>query len=98
MRITNGICPLCLHNFIDGILTLNAENTNYAYQVPSFHKCEICLLSFPKESQFQRHMKDHERNDKVGFSKGMSGMRTLKLGYTVPVNMQNENFSHNLDS
>ncbi|XP_036740058.2 zinc finger protein 236 isoform X1 [Manis pentadactyla] len=48
----------------DGILTLNAENTNYAYQVPSFHKCEICLLSFPKESQFQRHMKDHERNDK----------------------------------
>lgn len=48
----------------DGVLTLNAENTNYAYQVPNFHKCEICLLSFPKESQFQRHMRDHERNDK----------------------------------
>nr|XP_031297587.1 zinc finger protein 236 isoform X1 [Camelus dromedarius] len=48
----------------DGVLTLNAENTNYAFQVPNFHKCEICLLSFPKESQFQRHMRDHERNDK----------------------------------
>ncbi|XP_045313727.1 zinc finger protein 236 isoform X4 [Leopardus geoffroyi] len=48
----------------DGVLTLNAENTNYAYQVANFHKCEICLLSFPKESQFQRHMRDHERNDK----------------------------------
>ncbi|XP_012504334.1 PREDICTED: zinc finger protein 236 [Propithecus coquereli] len=47
-----------------GVLTLNAENTNYAYQAPNFHKCEICLLSFPKESQFQRHMRDHERNDK----------------------------------
>uniref|UniRef100_A0A674INW4 Zinc finger protein 236 n=1 Tax=Terrapene triunguis TaxID=2587831 RepID=A0A674INW4_9SAUR len=33
-------------------------------QVPSFHKCEICLLSFSKVTQFQRHMRDHERNDK----------------------------------
>ncbi|XP_032943674.1 zinc finger protein 236 [Rhinolophus ferrumequinum] len=48
----------------DGVLTLNEDNTNYGYQVPNFHKCEICLLSFPKESQFQRHMRDHERNDK----------------------------------
>ncbi|KAG8504363.1 Zinc finger protein 236, partial [Galemys pyrenaicus] len=47
-----------------GVLTLNAENTNYAYPVPNFHKCEICLLSFPKETQFQRHMREHERNDK----------------------------------
>uniref|UniRef100_A0A8C9JNQ0 Zinc finger protein 236 n=1 Tax=Panthera tigris altaica TaxID=74533 RepID=A0A8C9JNQ0_PANTA len=64
MRITTGIYCLYLCNFVDGVLTLNAENTNYAYQVPNFHKCEICLLSFPKESQFQRHMRDHERNDK----------------------------------
>ncbi|XP_014636988.1 PREDICTED: zinc finger protein 236 isoform X1 [Ceratotherium simum simum] len=64
MRITTGIYCLYLCNFIDGVLTLNAENTNYACQVPNFHKCEICLLSFPKESQFQRHMRDHERNDK----------------------------------
>lgn len=65
MRITTGIYCLYLCNFIDGVLTLNEDNTNYVYQVPNFHKCEICLLSFPKESQFQRHMRDHERNDKV---------------------------------
>uniref|UniRef100_A0A8D0L151 Zinc finger protein 236 n=1 Tax=Sphenodon punctatus TaxID=8508 RepID=A0A8D0L151_SPHPU len=47
-----------------GVLALNTENTNYSYPVPNFHKCEICLLSFPKETQFQRHMRDHERNDK----------------------------------
>ncbi|KAM6219562.1 zinc finger protein 236 [Rhynchocyon petersi] len=48
----------------DEVLTLNSEDTNYDCQVPNFHKCEICLRSFPKESQFQRHMRDHERNDK----------------------------------
>eukprot|EP00076_Gallus_gallus_P007942 XP_004935251.1 zinc finger protein 236 isoform X4 [Gallus gallus] len=48
----------------DGVLTPNIENGNFPYQVPSFHKCEICLLSFPKETQFQRHMRDHEQNDK----------------------------------
>ncbi|XP_006897306.1 PREDICTED: zinc finger protein 236 [Elephantulus edwardii] len=51
------------HKAMYGVLTLNSEN-NYAYQVPNFHKCEICLQSFQKESQFQRHMRDHERNDK----------------------------------
>ncbi|XP_040405452.1 zinc finger protein 236 isoform X5 [Cygnus olor] len=48
----------------DGVLTPTIENSNFPYQVPSFHKCEICLLSFPKETQFQRHMRDHEQNDK----------------------------------
>ncbi|XP_009867305.1 PREDICTED: zinc finger protein 236-like [Apaloderma vittatum] len=47
----------------DDILTPN-ENSNFPYQVPSFHKCDICLLSFPRETQFQRHMRDHEQNDK----------------------------------
>ncbi|XP_030338107.1 zinc finger protein 236 isoform X11 [Strigops habroptila] len=46
------------------VLTPNTENSNFSYQVPNFHKCEICLLSFPKETQFQRHMRDHEQNDK----------------------------------
>uniref|UniRef100_A0A8D0F3Z7 Zinc finger protein 236 n=1 Tax=Strix occidentalis caurina TaxID=311401 RepID=A0A8D0F3Z7_STROC len=46
------------------VLTPNIENSNFPYQVPNFHKCEICLLSFPKETQFQRHMRDHEQNDK----------------------------------
>ncbi|EOA95534.1 Zinc finger protein 236, partial [Anas platyrhynchos] len=50
--------------FVDGVLTPTIENSNFPYQVPNFHKCEICLLSFPKETQFQRHMRDHEQNDK----------------------------------
>lgn len=75
IRITTGIyCPyLC--DFVDGVLTLNAENTNYACRAPNFHKCEICLLSFPKESQFQRHMRDHERNDKVRIWEGQQRER-----------------------
>uniref|UniRef100_A0A8C9QHL2 Zinc finger protein 236 n=1 Tax=Spermophilus dauricus TaxID=99837 RepID=A0A8C9QHL2_SPEDA len=47
-----------------GILPLNAENLDDDCPTPNFHKCEICLLSFPREAQFQRHMRDHERNDK----------------------------------
>ncbi|KAH0500503.1 Zinc finger protein 236 [Microtus ochrogaster] len=51
-------------NFIDGVLALNDDDLDDDCQIPSFHKCEICLLSFPKESQFQRHMREHEQNDK----------------------------------
>uniref|UniRef100_A0A8C5ZZ00 Zinc finger protein 236 n=1 Tax=Marmota marmota marmota TaxID=9994 RepID=A0A8C5ZZ00_MARMA len=47
-----------------GILPLNSENIDDDCPTPNFHKCEICLLSFPREAQFQRHMRDHERNDK----------------------------------
>uniref|UniRef100_A0A8C6IUT3 Uncharacterized protein n=1 Tax=Melopsittacus undulatus TaxID=13146 RepID=A0A8C6IUT3_MELUD len=46
------------------VLTPNTENSNFPYQVSNFRKCEICLLSFQKETQFQRHMRDHEQNDK----------------------------------
>ncbi|KAM8966935.1 zinc finger protein 236 [Pelodytes ibericus] len=46
-----------------GVLTSNAENNNYVYHGTG-HKCGICLLSFPKETQYQKHMRDHERNDK----------------------------------
>ncbi|XP_057270701.1 zinc finger protein 236 isoform X8 [Pezoporus wallicus] len=46
------------------VLTPNTDNSNFPYQVSNFHKCEICLLSFQKETQFQRHMRDHEQNDK----------------------------------
>lgn len=83
LRITIGIYCLYLCNFVDGVLTLNAENTNYDYQVPNFHKCEICLLSFPKESQFQRHMRDHERNDKVCIYKKDVGNVSVETGGTV---------------
>uniref|UniRef100_A0A8C6QT85 Zinc finger protein 236 n=1 Tax=Nannospalax galili TaxID=1026970 RepID=A0A8C6QT85_NANGA len=60
----HGIHHLYLQNFIDGLLTLNDETLDDDCLVPNFHKCEICLLSFPKESQFQRHMREHEQNDK----------------------------------
>ncbi|XP_064909064.1 zinc finger protein 236 isoform X1 [Columba livia] len=46
------------------VLTPNIENGHFPYQVPHFRKCDVCLLSFPKETQFQRHMRDHEQNDK----------------------------------
>ncbi|XP_015268323.1 PREDICTED: zinc finger protein 236 [Gekko japonicus] len=48
----------------DGVLTLNTENNNYTQQVPNFRKCEICFVTFSKDTQFQRHMRDHEQNDK----------------------------------
>ncbi|XP_063779404.1 zinc finger protein 236 isoform X3 [Pseudophryne corroboree] len=47
----------------DGVLTANSENNSYPYHGSS-HKCDICLLSFNKETQYQKHMRDHERNDK----------------------------------
>ncbi|XP_060100071.1 zinc finger protein 236 isoform X2 [Heteronotia binoei] len=48
----------------DGVLTLNTENNNYTQQVSNFRKCEICFVTFSKDTQFQRHMRDHEQNDK----------------------------------
>ncbi|OBS78542.1 hypothetical protein A6R68_19066, partial [Neotoma lepida] len=47
-----------------GVLALHDDDIDDDCQIPNFHKCEICLLSFPKESQFQRHMREHEQNDK----------------------------------
>ncbi|XP_071593117.1 zinc finger protein 236 isoform X4 [Heliangelus exortis] len=48
----------------DDVLTPNREKANFPCQVPNSRKCEICLLSFSRETQFQRHMRDHEQNDK----------------------------------
>ncbi|XP_069476826.1 zinc finger protein 236 isoform X3 [Ambystoma mexicanum] len=48
----------------DGILTLNTENTTYSYQGSNIYKCDICLQTFQKETQYQRHCRDHEKNDK----------------------------------
>ncbi|XP_046304553.1 zinc finger protein 236 isoform X5 [Marmota monax] len=59
-----GLWGVMLADVTDGILPLNAENIDDDCPTPNFHKCEICLLSFPREAQFQRHMRDHERNDK----------------------------------
>ncbi|KAJ6664422.1 hypothetical protein lerEdw1_007079, partial [Lerista edwardsae] len=54
----------CCAYFVDGVLTLNTESNNYTQKVSNFRKCEICFLSFSKDTQFQRHMRDHEQNDK----------------------------------
>ncbi|XP_048662625.1 zinc finger protein 236 isoform X2 [Marmota marmota marmota] len=59
-----GLWGVMLADVTDGILPLNSENIDDDCPTPNFHKCEICLLSFPREAQFQRHMRDHERNDK----------------------------------
>ncbi|XP_073422598.1 zinc finger protein 236 isoform X3 [Dendrobates tinctorius] len=47
----------------DGVSPANAENPTYPYH-GSAHKCDICMLTFNKETQYQKHMRDHERNDK----------------------------------
>nr|XP_006001466.1 PREDICTED: zinc finger protein 236 isoform X1 [Latimeria chalumnae] len=48
----------------DGMLAQNTENSNYVLLGSNCFKCDICLLSFRKEGQFQRHMREHEKNDK----------------------------------
>ncbi|KAM9307845.1 zinc finger protein 236 [Gastrophryne carolinensis] len=47
----------------DEILIVNVDNSSYSCH-SSAYKCDICLLSFPKETQYQKHLRDHERNDK----------------------------------
>ncbi|XP_069074936.1 zinc finger protein 236 isoform X3 [Pleurodeles waltl] len=48
----------------DGILTVSAENTIRAHQGSDIYTCNICLQTFQKETQYQRHCRDHEKNDK----------------------------------
>lgn len=48
----------------DGILTASTENTIHAHQGSDVYTCNICLQTFQKETQYQRHCRDHERNDK----------------------------------
>ncbi|CAH2284599.1 zinc finger 236 isoform X1 [Pelobates cultripes] len=47
----------------EDVISSNAENNSYVCHGTTY-KCDICLLTFPKETQYQRHMRDHERNDK----------------------------------
>ncbi|KAJ8411571.1 hypothetical protein AAFF_G00163790 [Aldrovandia affinis] len=42
----------------------NPENLGYSHADTREKKCTVCSLSFTKESQLQRHMRDHEVNDK----------------------------------
>uniref|UniRef100_A0A3B3TGJ5 Zinc finger protein 236 n=1 Tax=Paramormyrops kingsleyae TaxID=1676925 RepID=A0A3B3TGJ5_9TELE len=42
----------------------NTENTGYGGTESKEFKCTVCSQSFTKESQLQRHLRDHEANDK----------------------------------
>ncbi|XP_053570824.1 zinc finger protein 236 isoform X2 [Bombina bombina] len=74
----------------DGDLTSNGENNNYAYHGISY-KCDICLLSFPKETQYQRHMRDHERNDKP------HRCDQCPMSFNIDFNLTLHKSTHNVD-
>ncbi|KAM4705525.1 zinc finger protein 236 [Rhinophrynus dorsalis] len=74
----------------DGVLTPNSENNNYAYHGAT-HKCNICLLSFPKETQYQRHMRDHERNDKP------HRCDQCPMSFNIDFNLTLHKSTHNVD-
>ncbi|XP_067838040.1 zinc finger protein 236-like isoform X2 [Heptranchias perlo] len=53
----------------DNLLELNADNANgflepQDSQYRGAHKCDVCFQVFPKYNQLQRHLREHEENDK----------------------------------
>ncbi|XP_075069313.1 zinc finger protein 236 isoform X2 [Mixophyes fleayi] len=74
----------------DGVLTANAENNSYPYHGSS-HKCDICLLSFNKETQYQKHMRDHQRNDKP------HRCDQCPLSFNIEFNLTLHKSTHNVD-
>ncbi|KAG7469963.1 hypothetical protein MATL_G00134380 [Megalops atlanticus] len=48
----------------EGLQESNPENSGYSHADTREKKCTVCSLSFTKESQLQRHIRDHEVNDK----------------------------------
>ncbi|XP_060679104.1 zinc finger protein 236-like isoform X1 [Hemiscyllium ocellatum] len=53
----------------DNLLQLNADNANgflepQESQYHGAHKCDVCFQTFPKYNQLQRHIREHEENDK----------------------------------
>ncbi|XP_038666192.1 zinc finger protein 236-like isoform X2 [Scyliorhinus canicula] len=53
----------------DNLLELNADNANgfletQESQYHGAHKCDVCFQTFPKYNQLQRHLREHEENDK----------------------------------
>ncbi|XP_067888593.1 zinc finger protein 236-like isoform X3 [Heterodontus francisci] len=53
----------------DNLLELNADNANgfleaQESQYRGAHKCDVCFQTFPKYNQLQRHLREHEENDK----------------------------------
>ncbi|KPP72157.1 zinc finger protein 236-like [Scleropages formosus] len=49
-----------------------AENSGYGAAEARHFKCTVCSQVFTKESHLQRHLRDHEANDKVCGTRGTS--------------------------
>ncbi|KAM5158048.1 zinc finger protein 236 [Mantella aurantiaca] len=74
----------------DGVLTANADNNGFSSHGSSY-KCDICLLSFPKETQYQKHMRDHERNDKP------YRCDQCPMSFNIEFNLTLHKSTHNMD-
>ncbi|XP_073487328.1 zinc finger protein 236 isoform X1 [Aquarana catesbeiana] len=74
----------------DGVLTANADNNNFSSHGSSY-KCDICLLSFPKETQYQKHMRDHEKNDKP------HRCDQCPMSFNIEFNLILHKSTHNMD-
>ncbi|XP_077126187.1 zinc finger protein 236 isoform X3 [Ranitomeya variabilis] len=74
----------------DGVSPANAENPTYPYH-GSAHKCDICMLTFNKETQYQKHMRDHERNDKP------HRCDQCPLSFNIEFNLALHKATHNVD-
>ncbi|XP_069587053.1 zinc finger protein 236 isoform X2 [Ranitomeya imitator] len=74
----------------DGVSPANAENPTYPYH-GSAHKCDICMLTFNKETQYQKHMRDHERNDKP------HRCDQCPLSFNIEFNLELHKATHNVD-
>ncbi|XP_061116663.1 zinc finger protein 236-like isoform X1 [Conger conger] len=48
----------------EGVQESNPDTSGYGHADTREKKCTVCSLSFTKESQLQRHIRDHEINDK----------------------------------
>ncbi|XP_018411031.1 PREDICTED: zinc finger protein 236 [Nanorana parkeri] len=74
----------------DGVLTTNADNNSFSSHGSSY-KCDICLFSFPKETQYQKHMRDHEKNDKP------HRCNQCPMSFNIEFNLTLHKATHNVD-
>ncbi|KAG9479133.1 hypothetical protein GDO78_012676 [Eleutherodactylus coqui] len=74
----------------DGVLPANAESSGYPYHGAS-RKCDVCMLTFNKETQYQKHMRDHERNDKP------HRCDQCPLSFNIEFNLTLHKSTHNVD-
>uniref|UniRef100_A0A8C5M9C5 C2H2-type domain-containing protein n=1 Tax=Leptobrachium leishanense TaxID=445787 RepID=A0A8C5M9C5_9ANUR len=70
---------------------LDGRNTNYEYSGTPL-KCNVCLLNFAKGSQYKRHMRDHERNDKP------FRCDQCPISFNIEFNLTLHKATHNVDN